>query len=242
MSRQLSLNLQLRESASFENFCVGENPELVERLQAIALAEAVPSLPPLFLWGETGSGKTHLLQAACRAAQACGHAPLYIPLAEPDLSPALLEDAELAFLVCLDDVQAVAQNREWETALFALYERARTSGARLVAAGTSAPNGLGLALPDLVTRLGWGPVYQLHTLNDNDKLQALRQRAQQQGFELPLEVARYILSRYPRDLHSLFALLDRLDRAALASQRRVTVAFIQQLERVGDAESDGHRT
>ena len=240
MTRQLSLNLKLRDSASFENFCPGDNRELLERVRTMTRSAAVAV--PLFLWGESGSGKTHLLQAACRAVQADGHVPLYVPLAAPDVPPAVLEDAEHAFLVCLDDVQAVARRREWETALFALYERARSTGAHLIAAATAAPAQLGLDLPDLATRLGWGPVYQLQALDDAGKLEALRVRAQRQGFDLPMDVARYILSRYPRDLHSLFALLERLDRAALASQRRVTVPFIQSLERAADAGENGHGT
>jgi DnaA-homolog protein len=156
--------------------------------------------------------------------------PLYIPFTETELTPEMLEEAENAFLICLDDMQCIARDPAWEAALFALYERARTTGARLVAAANAAPAQLGLSLPDLSTRLGWGPVYQLQPLTDEGKLEALRLHAAGQGVDLAPEVTRYILNRYPRDLHSLFQLLERIDRAALASQRRVTIPLIQALE------------
>jgi DnaA-homolog protein len=242
VTEQMSLDLRLRDSASFENFCVGNNRELTERLQRAVADDRSHASVPLFLWGESGSGKSHLLQAVCRAAQIRGQVPVYVPLGSVEITPAVLEDAEQTFLVCLDDVQAIARQRDWEIALFALYERARASGTRLVAAATAAPASLGLAMPDLATRFGWGTVYQLHALDDAGKLEALCLRAANQGFELSIEVARYILSRYPRDLHTLFALLERLDRAALASQRRVTVPFIQSLERAVNADDGGRTT
>ncbi|MBI3897798.1 MAG: DnaA regulatory inactivator Hda [Gammaproteobacteria bacterium] len=232
VNQQLSLNLRLNDRASFDNFCGGDNREVVERLRALLADPPTVSGPRLlFLWGENASGKTHLLQAACREVQAATRVALYLPLAVPGLLPAILEEAEHAYLVCLDDLQRVSGDRAWELALFALCERARGTGARIVAAASAGPAHLGLQLPDLATRLGWGPVYQLKPLDDDAKIEAFRLRARNQGLEMPVDVARYILSRHPRDLPSLFALLDRVDRAALASQRRVTIPFIQQLER-----------
>lgn len=232
MSMQLPLNLRLRDSSSFENFVAAGNLEAVDRLLGL-LAEppAVSGPASLFFWGDPASGKSHLLQAACRLVQACAKLALYVPLAEPGMKPAVLEEAEHAFLVCVDDAHHIAGNREWESALFGLYERARATGMRFVAAGSAAPIHLGLQMPELVTRFGWGAVYQLHPLSDTDKLDAVRRRAQHRGIEVPAEVARYILNRYPRDLNSLFALLDRLDDASLARQRRVTIPFIQEIER-----------
>ncbi len=234
MSKQLALNLRLRHGASFANFHAARNREAVARLRA-----AVETLASgarigervLFLWGPGGCGKTHLLEATCRLAQERGLAPAYVPLTEAGkLSPALLEDLAAARLVCLDDVGAVAGEGAWERALFALSEQLTTHGGLLVACGASAPAHLGLRLADLATRLAWGPVYQLHLLNDVERLQAVQQRAAQCGLELTEEAARYILARYPRDMRSLFALLERLDQASLAWQRRVTVPFIKSLE------------
>jgi DnaA family protein len=184
----------------------------------------------LYLWGEAGSGKTHLLEAACRGAPSAA-APMYVPLRDrAELSPAMLEDLELATLVCVDDVDAIAADAAWERALFALYERLRAHGGLLVCAARVAPAALGLTLPDLATRLAAGLVYQLQPLSDAEKVAALRLRAKQRGMEMGEDVANYLLTRFPRDLHSLFALLDRLDGATLAAQRRLTIPFLRSLE------------
>jgi DnaA family protein len=188
----------------------------------------------IFLWGADGSGKSHLLQAACRLAHELGIAPVYVPLADAaELSPSLLESAETAPLVCLDDVERIAGKPEWEMALFTLTERLRAAGGTLISAASSPPARLGLRLPDLASRLAWGTVYALEPLSDAEKLEAIRLRAHNRGFEMPEEVVQYILSRYPRDLRSLFDLLDRIDRASLAQQRRVTIPFLRRLEEAG---------
>lgn len=231
MTRQLALNLRLRDGSSFDNLHGAGNREPVARLRALlADPPAVAGPPFLYLWGERASGKTHVLEAACRAVQARAALALYLPLGAEGLAPDVLEGAEEAFLVCLDDVQRIAGERAWERALFALYEAARARGTRMVAAGAGAPAQLGLVMPELATRLGAGPVYQLRVLNESERLAAVRERARNRGLDIREEVARYILRRYPRDLNSLFALLERLDAAALANQRRITIPFLRALE------------
>src|SRR6266481_2412891 len=227
---QLALDVRLRDGSSFDNFHPVANREVTEQLRRVL--EDRPSAGPttFFLWGETATGKSHLLQAACRLAQARGRTSLYVPLGEADLHPRLLEAADDFFLVCVDDAQRIAGDSPWESAIFALYELARASGTRLIIAATAAPMHLGLNMPDLATRFAWGPVYQLQPLADAEKLEAVRLRAHNRGFEISLDVARYILHRYPRDLHSLFELLERIDAASLASQRRVTIPFLRRLE------------
>lgn len=231
---QLALNLRLRDASSFANFFAGRNREAVEHVrQAARDIKRTPHATSswLYLWGEAGSGKTHLLEAACRAAQEAGIAPIYVPLKDKaGLSPAMLEDAEQSLLVCVDDVDAIAGDPQWERALFALYEHLRASNGMLILAAHGNPAALGLKLPDLATRLAAGLVYQLQPLSDEEKISALRLRAQRRGMEMGEDVARYLLNRYPRDLHSLFALLDKLDAAALAAQRRLTIPFLRGLE------------
>ena len=235
MNTQLPLNLRLRDGSSFDNFLATRNHEPIDRLVAAANASS-GSLSVgermLALWGEAGSGKTHLLQSACRLVQERGGAPAYIPLTEAEkFTPAILEDLEQAPLVCLDDIQKIAGERSWESALFSLYERTRSAGGALMVAGSAPPNRLGLSLPDLATRLGWGLVFHLLPLSDEDKLTALRLRAHNRGIEMPENAARYLLHRHPRDMHSLFNLLDRIDRASLVQQRRITIPFLRGLEK-----------
>lgn len=233
MSRQLPLNLRLKDSSSFENFLPAINREAVARLRTAvtALAQGRAPEPVLFLCGAPGTGRTHLLQAACRAAQSAGGNALYIPFSEiASFTPAMLEDLEQSALVCLDDVERIAGKADWEAAVFALCERLRASGGMLLVAGARPPRELGLQLLDLATRLGWGPVYALTPLSDDERLEAVRLRARNCGLDMPEEVARYILARYPRDLDSLFALLDKLDVASLAEQRRLTIPFLRSIE------------
>lgn len=233
MRGQLALNLRLRDASSLENFLVGENREALERLRTL-LGQSIRSCPAsswLYLWGEPGCGKTHLLEAACRAAQDSGVSPVYLPLSmRAELDPAMLEDAEQGVLICIDDIHVIAGDAAWEQSLFGLYERLRSQGGALVIAARSSPASLPIGLADLASRLSAGLVYQLHPLGDDDKIAALRLRAGRRGFELTEEVARYLLARYPRDTHSLFALLDRLDDASLAAQRRLTIPFLRSLQ------------
>ncbi|MGM0594792.1 MAG: DnaA regulatory inactivator Hda [Pseudomonadota bacterium] len=224
-SAQLPLRIGLRDSATFANFWPADNAAACHTL-------AQRQEPFVYLWGSSGSGKTHLLQAACHAVSEAGGTAIYLPLAESaELHPAMLEGMEQMALVCLDDLDAVAGDAAWEQALFHLYNRLRESGNHLIAAASAAPASLGIELPDLVSRLGWGPVYQLNLLDDVGKAQALRQRASNRGMVLSPEVANYLLSRAPRDMHALFALLERLDEHSLAAQRRLTIPFVRELIR-----------
>jgi DnaA-homolog protein len=234
VNRQLSLNIKLGDSSSFDNFLAAGNREVTEQLThtvQVLCRQQLPKERLLLLWGRAGTGKTHLLQAACRATQEAGHtAPAYVPLKEVErLSPAILEELERVALVCVDDVDRISGDPRWERALFQLCERSRSSDNVLIFSASAAPSHLGLQLADLATRLGWGLVYQLHLLGDTERVMAMRLRARNRGLDMTEEVARYVLRRFPRDMHSLFELLERIDSASLASQRRITIPLIRSL-------------
>ncbi|MCW8829534.1 MAG: DnaA regulatory inactivator Hda [Gammaproteobacteria bacterium] len=220
---QLPLRIGLRDGATFANFFPGQNAPVCHTLQQ-------GREPFVYLWGGVGSGKSHLLQAACHAVSEQGGTAIYLPLAEPEgLLPQMLEGMEQMSLVCVDDLQAIAGDQEWEQALFHLYNRLRDGGNRLIAAADAPPASLGLGLVDLLSRFGWGPVYQLQPPGDEEKSAALRLRAANRGMEMPPEVAAYLMSRAPRDMHALFALLERLDEISLAAQRKLTIPFVREL-------------
>jgi DnaA family protein len=145
------------------------------------------------------------------------------------LVPDVLDELEALALVCIDDIDAIAGDRSWETALFHLYNRIQTSGSRLLVTGHLAPADLPLELADLHSRIAWGWIFQLQLLSDDDKKQALKLRARTRGFELPDDVNDYLLRYFPRDIHGLFALLDRLDTASVVAQRRLTIPFVKSV-------------
>lgn len=214
---QLPLQVKLNDTTTFGNFYIGDNAQLLGMLQAARE-------PSAYFWSAEPAGKSHLLQAVCHAVQS----GFYLPLSDwQGLEPAILEGLEQFDFVCLDDLHAIAGRAEWETRLFHLYNRIRDSSGHLYISARAAPPQLGIKLADLLSRLGWGPVYHLQPLNDAQKVQALQMRATRRGFDMSDEVANYLLNHCPRDLHNLFAILDKLDDASLQAQRRLTVPFIK---------------
>lgn len=221
VSVQLPLGVQLRDSATFASFHSAHNRQLLA-----ALKETQETC--VYFWGKTGTGKSHLLQALCHEKAGEGWRVAYLPLAEPDLMPAMLEDMDQFDLICVDDLQYAAGKEDWEIALFHCYNRIQIHAGRLVISANQAPSGLPIGLPDLASRLGWGLVFQLRELADEDKQAALQLRAQARGLVLNDEVAAYLLRHAPRDMSSLFALLERLDEASLAAQRKLTIPFVRE--------------
>jgi DnaA family protein len=220
--QQLPLGVRLAESARLDSFVAGPNREALQLLAG----HSPPRL--LWLWGRTGTGKTHLLQAACAAVGDRGGAAAYLDL-ESVGTPGLLEGFEALDLVCLDSLERVADDAAWNAAIFRLHTLMQDGAGRLYVASTGPPAALGFRLPDLRSRLLAAPVHQLHELDEDDRIAVLEQRAARLGLVLPSESAVYLVHRMPRDMHSLCAALDRLDVAALAAQRRLTVPFLRQV-------------
>jgi DnaA-homolog protein len=216
--KQLALGVRLRAEAVFESFWPGENGELLAALKS-------PGTLPLWLWGADGSGKTHLLQAVCAAA---GETAAYFPLDRSlALPPEALAGYERSPVLCIDDADAVAGDLAWEKALFRLFNEAAELRTRLIFAAAAPPRQAGWLLEDWRSRAAACVVYQLRELDDEGRIEALRLRAAQRGLQLPYETSEYLLKRLPRDLRSLFDVLDQLDEASLEAQRRLTIPFIR---------------
>jgi DnaA family protein len=220
--QQLPLGVRLGEAARFDGFVAGANAEVLGLLTGPA--------PPrvLWLWGRAGTGKTHLLQAACANASASGGAATYLDL-ESGGSPALLDGCETLDLVCLDGIERISDDGDWNAAAFRLYTLMQDSPGRLYVASTAPPASLRFRLADLRSRLLAGALHQLHELDEHGQVEALVRRAARRGLELSPEAATWLVHRLPRDMHSLCSMLDRLDEAALAAQRRLTVPFLRQV-------------
>jgi DnaA family protein len=141
----------------------------------------------------------------------------------------ILSGLESLALVCIDDLQVIAGLAEWEEAIFHLYNRIYDNGGSIMIAAKDLPKAIHLSLPDLVSRLSWGMVYQLQPLADMEKLAILTKRANHRGISLSEEVGKYILTHCHRHMGALFAALDTLDKASLSAQRRLTIPFIKEV-------------
>ena len=216
--KQLLLNLSAAPEPSFANFAVGRNHELVALFSAIARGESCERF--VYLWGDKGSGKSHLLRAVA-AALAQPSRSLGGVATVPEIGAIAADDT-----VLFDDVDQLAPASQ--PALFHAYNRLRSSHGRLLASGTVPPAQLTL-LADLKSRLGWGILMQVHVLSDEEKFTALAQHAAERGFKLAPEVIRYILYHYSRDLPSLMQLLAALDQYSLMTKRPVTVPLLKEM-------------
>lgn len=204
---------------------VGDDPGLVSMLQAFAHGQGQPAL---YLEGAAGTGKTHLALAVCAAAEQAGHAAIYLPLARLGQRAADALAIGEAHLVALDGLQHLAGDRIAETALFDLHNRIGDAGGRLLYAADAGPDALPLVLPDLRSRLAQCVRVPLSLPDDGIRRRVLASRALRRGLVLEDAAIDWLLRRADRDLASLTDLLERIDRAALAAQRRVTVPFLRQ--------------
>jgi DnaA family protein len=226
--RQLPLGVRLADRALFESFLPGPNAEALAHTRAVAHGEAHGAT---WVCGPPGAGKSHLLQAICAAAGARGRAG-YLPLAQvAPLGAGMLDGLAQLGCVCVDDLERVVGESEWERALFALLREIEEAGGALVVAAREPPALLTWSLPDLGSRFAAGAVLALRSLDEAEQHAALELRARLRGLELPAETWQWLRRRYPRDMRRLYELLDTLDEAALAAQRRLTVPFIRDVLR-----------
>jgi len=224
--RQLPLDVQLADYALFDTFYEGQNGAALHALQQ-CLSDSGNKVT--WLWGAPESGKSHLLQALVASADEAGLRPVWLPLKQSGLVPEMLEGMEAFDVVCIDDIDSVIGQADWEMALFNLFERLMQRNARLVVTAGTGPNGAGFGLRDLNTRMNWGVTFRLQTLNDEESLAALQKRARHRGLNLPADTAAYLLARVNRSPATLFEILDLLDKEALAAQRKLTVPFVRSV-------------
>lgn len=215
MSSQLALNIRLRDDATFENF-VGSAAGKIQGTDRM-----------LYLWGRAGSGKSHLLQALCHKVNAKKKDSIYLQ----DLgnhSPEILHSLESFSLVCLDDIHEVIGDESWELDLFHLMNSVKDGDTRLVVSASTTSARLNIRIPDLASRLRAAVAIETDALDDGQKVGMLMRRANNRGFALNDEVARFILDRSPRDMHHLIELLGKLEMETLRQQKKLTIPFVKK--------------
>ncbi|MGI9308194.1 MAG: DnaA regulatory inactivator Hda, partial [Gammaproteobacteria bacterium] len=221
--KQLPLDLKLADYAVFDSFLAGSNGLV---LNAVQQAAVEPGQQVIWLWGPTGSGRSHLMQAAIAAAADQGAVCAWLPLADQSLVPGMLAGMGELDLLCVDDVDLIAGDADWERALFGVFEDLRHHSGRLLLTASAPTNEVKFGLPDLASRFASGATWKLQSLTDDELLAALQLRSSWRGLELSAETGQFLLRRVSRSTASLFALLDELDHEAMAEKRRLTVPFV----------------
>jgi len=223
--KQLLLDWGTTPPQSLDNFVVGKNAELLALLTSLATQHNDNYKQQMVtIWGHAGSGKSHLLQAL--------HTKTKGPLLTPKhvVSEFIYSADQTMYL--LDDCDQLSE--EQQIAAFALFNQVREAGGSWVASASQAPAQLKLR-EDLRTRLGWGLIYELHGLSDEEKLDALSKSAESRGLSLSPGVLPYLLTHFRRDMPSLSAMLDALDRYSLETQRPITLPLLRELLQSGEA-------
>jgi DnaA family protein len=227
MAEQLPLNFEFRANQTFDDFFPGSNQEVVEHLKKSLAGHAEPQI---FIWGDEGSGKSHLLQACCRQAYQQNLTAFYFAFslaALPDTG--LLNNLDKFDVVCFDNIERFAGDPLWERAFFNFFNLHRGDDRKLLLSANRPPQQLAIALPDLKTRLSWGLALKLQPLSEGDSIHALIFKANQMGFEISPQVGHFLLTHYDRNLASLWSLLDTLDRASLAAKHKLTLPFLKKI-------------
>ena len=227
MNRQLPIQFEFYTDQTFDSFFVGPNKEITEALKKISATNGERFV---YLWGEKGSGKSHLLNSCCQWASERGRDVRLLPMRQLlEMSPELLEGLAGTELLCIDDIQLVCGRQDWEMAIFDLFNQQREYGQQLIIAGNSPPASLNCHLADLQTRLSWGVTLAFQPLNDEERLESLIRQAASLGMEFGPEVGRYLLSRFSRDASSLSKILEILDQESIVAQRRITIPFLKEV-------------
>jgi len=226
VQKQLPLQFEFQSNQNFSTFYPGSNEEVINHLRHIFINDE----QQIFLWGDAGTGKSHLLQAVSQESNRQNKTSFYFSFAEHQLpDPDMLSGLENFDIVCFDNIDRIAENSEWEHAFFNFFNLHRDANKKLVLSALCPPKFLSIQLPDLKTRMNWGLTLQLATLSDEQQLSALIYKANDLGFEIPLNVGRFLMSHYTRDMPSIWILLDKINHATLAAKRKLTIPFLKQI-------------
>ena len=222
---QLPLAVQLDDFAVFESFFPARNQEIYQLLSE--LDGSSDRFDGFWLWGETASGKSHLLQAVSDNME---NNCVYIPMKELiGHNPQIIEDLSSRNIVCIDDIDLCAGKKEWELAIFDLCNQLLDRKLSLVASSSSKVANSGFIIKDLQSRLSIIPSYKIQHLNDEESKSALRLRAKFRGIAISNEVLDYLLRRVNRDMNSLYEILDLLDNASLVAKRKLSIPFVKEI-------------
>lgn len=233
VNSQLSLPIGLKDTESFASFIPGQNLQACNHLRELfsQLENKKVNNWLTYLFSDSGLGKSHLLYATCQQAEIAGESCIYLSFNEKQhMSPDVLIGLEHYRLICLDDIEKLQGESAWQIAVFDLINRVNElNSSCLVITGNQPPKQLTLELPDLISRLSWGTNFQLYSLNDEQRKQALIVKAQHRGLNMSKDVANYLVTHWQRDMPALIASLDILDEQSLQQQRKLSIPFVKSI-------------
>lgn len=223
--KQIPLKVQLDDTATFDNFFVASNLQLIQKLKALSGKQS----EFVYLWGANDSGKTHLAQALCSEFNSKSLTAAYLPLSDNELSPEILSGMSFMDLVCIDDLDSVAGNSDWENALFDLYNNLKLESKHLIVFSDKAPAQMEISLADLKSRLSAMEIYKIESLDDDSKIELFKTRAENRGLEIPIDVIKFITTRKSRSVSDLMEVLEKIDHSSMALKRKVTIPLVKDL-------------
>lgn len=231
MSQQLTIDFIVEKEATLDNFYTKGNQALVQSLtHFVSTSITNPSNSIFFLHGKNGSGRSHLVQAICQKADEQQLAVQFLPLNEhQNLTPEITTGLEQMDLVVLDDIDKLSGQSHWEHSIFDLINRLIENGKRIIVTASRSPANIGIQLPDLVSRLNWGQVWRMKSLNDSQLRQMLKHRASCRGINLSNDVVNYVVQRTRRESRSIIHCLDLLDQSSLQEKRKLTIPFVKSV-------------
>ncbi len=229
LNQQLVLNISSDPAINFQNFFWQKNV-ILENTLLSSLSFAPQSERLFYLWGEQGSGKSHLLQASCFYLGEAGLPCAYLPLKQLiEMGPEILENLEQLSLVAIDDLDELAGNSAWEEAVFHCFNKILAQEkTRLIMTATHPIANLSIELPDLLSRLTSAINFNIASLDEETCLSLLQERASEQGLAFPDDVAHFLIRRFPRNPGKLLEIFQQLDEAVWKEQHRLTIPFVKK--------------
>tara|TARA_R110000751_G_scaffold55346_1_gene118656 strand:- start:47241 stop:47960 length:720 start_codon:yes stop_codon:yes gene_type:complete len=233
VSNQLTLPIGLKDTESFASFIPGKNAQVCSHLTELFRQFETDKHTNwlTYLFSDSGLGKSHLLYATCQQAELAGQSSVYLSFNEKQqMSPDVLQGLEQYRLICLDDIEKLQGDSGWQIAVFDLINKVKEQNdSCLVITGNQPPNQLTLELPDLISRLSWGTSFQLYSLTDTQRQEALIVKAQHRGLNMSKDVAKYLINHWQRDMPALIESLDILDQQSMQQQRKLTIPFVKAI-------------
>lgn len=184
-----------------------------------------------YLFGSLGTGKSHLLFACCHEAKLNGLQTVYLNMLELKEMPSEIINNVVDYdLICIDNLHEIAGNAAWERTIFDLINQAleRKHQPKIIISAQASPLIVGFDLPDLVSRLTWGAVFQLAARSDDSLCLIIQFRLEHRGLEASEDCVKFLLTRVDRELSNLMLIVNELDKKSLQAKRKLTIPFIKQ--------------